>query len=106
MQGTSLYALLDNLMLKPVIFYPNYWEKLFIILELALLMDFNFKGQNQTIPIPTFTETGIDQRKTLVKMWNISTSFGIIGTILNGIILFNFYLERNALFTVVNVMIW
>ena len=45
MQGTSLYALLDNLMLKPVIFYPNYWEKLFIILGLTLLMDFNFKGQ-------------------------------------------------------------
>ena len=45
MQGTSFYALLDNLMLKPVIFYPNYWEKLFIILGLTLLMDFDFKGQ-------------------------------------------------------------
>ena len=38
-------ALLDNLMLKAVIFYPNYWEKLFIILGLTLLMDFDFKGQ-------------------------------------------------------------
>ena len=61
------------------------------------------QGQNQTIP--TFAATD-NQRQTIVKMWNISTLLGIIGTILNGIILFNFYLERNALFTVVNVMIW
>ena len=47
-----------------------------------------------------------NQRKTLVKMWNISTLLGVSGTILNGIILLNFYLERNAIFTVVNVMIW
>ena len=68
-----------------------------------IFKDFTFQGQNQTIP--TFAETD-SQRQTLVKMWSISTLLGIIGTILNGIILFNFYLQRNALFTVVNVMIW
>ena len=68
-----------------------------------VLKDLNFLGQNQTIP--TFAETE-NQRRTLVKMWNISTLLGIIGTILNGIVLFYFYLERKTLFTVVNVMIW
>ena len=67
------------------------------------LKDFYNLGQNQTIPTLAETE---NQRRTLVKMWNISTLLGIIGTILNGIILFYFYLERKTLFTVVNVMIW
>ena len=69
-----------------------------------------FSGQNQASgnkTIPPFPETDMNnQRKTLVKMWNISTFLGVSGTILNGIILLNFYLERNAIFTVVNVMIW
>ena len=47
-----------------------------------------------------------DKRQTLVRIWNISTILGVIRTVLNGMILFNFYIERNALFTVVNVMIW
>ena len=73
------------------------------------LEDF-FSGQSQALgnetnsPFPE-TETN-NQRQTLVKIWNISTFLGVSGTILNGIILINFYLERNAIFTVVNVMIW
>ena len=56
---------------------------------------------------PPFPETEKNnQKQTLVKIWNISTCLGVIGTILNGIILINFYLERNAIFKVVNVMIW
>ena len=55
----------------------------------------------------TFDQTEINnKRQTLVKIWNISTILGVIGTVLNGMILINFYIERNALFTVVNVMIW
>ncbi len=69
-----------------------------------------FSGQNQALgnkTIPPFPETETNnQRQTLVNMWNISTLLGVSGTILNGIILINFYLERNAIFTVVNVMIW
>ena len=69
-----------------------------------------FSGQNQasankTNPPSTETETN-NQKQTLVKISNISTFLGVIGTILNGIILINFYLERNAIFKVVNVMIW
>ena len=56
---------------------------------------------------PPFRETVTNnQKQTLVKIWNISTFLGVLGTILNGIILINFYLERNAIFKVVNVMIW
>ena len=69
-----------------------------------------FSGQNQASANktnPPFPETETNnQKQTLVKMWNISTFLGVSGTILNGIILINFYLERNAIFTVVNVMIW
>ena len=55
----------------------------------------------------TFDQTEINnKRQTLVKIWNISTILGVIGTVLNGMILINFYIERNALFTVLNVMIW
>ena len=69
-----------------------------------------FSGQSQALGNETnssFQETETyNQRKTLVKIWNISTFLGVSGTILNGIILLNFYQERNAIFTVVNVMIW
>ena len=70
----------------------------------------NFLGQNQASANktnPPFPETVTNnQGQTLVKIWNISTFLGVIGTILNGIILTNFYLERNAIFKVVNIMIW
>ena len=79
-------------------------------LGLELVNCSNFLGQNQALANktnPPFRETVTNnQKQTLVKIWNISTFLGVIGTILNGIILINFYLERNAIFKVVNVMIW
>ena len=69
------------------------------------LLTSNLKGKNLTNSSFTKSEPG-NQEQTLVKLWNISTVLGIIGTILNGMIFVNFYLERNAFFTVINVMIW
>ena len=40
------------------------------------------------------------------NLWRISSALGIIGTILNGFVLGNFYEERKSFLTVVNLMIW
>ena len=100
---------------NPVLFFEDFvwlWGSFGPFRESNLVKSLTifFSGQSQALGNETnssFPETETyNQRKTLVKIWNISTFLGVSGTILNGIILLNFYQERKAIFTVVNVMIW